>query len=217
MVSVFKRFPARALRTTALAAVTVLLLAANGCQKVGSDPVLPPPTVSTENDGGGGANAAVDAIDPATIVWDGGPNPSAWPITAEMMNLVIHPNGTRGCQVHNPPMCSTIGPCVYFDFTHPAAWPQTGKIIGSGWVIANIDGVWHGGVWEGIKPGGSYFVTTEQCSNQPQQFIQANGDARTHHFQKGEEIGFMFSTVARGPHPSRPTGRSPIIKTTYPF
>jgi hypothetical protein len=176
----------------------------------------PPPS-----GGGGGGNPppgnGEDAIDPATIVWDGGPNPTAWPITAEMRNLSIQPNGTAGCSVHSPPQCTTIGPCVFFDYTNPATWPQTGKIIGSGWVIGKVNGVWHAGVWEGIKPGGNYFTTTEQCPSQPEQFVQATGAVAGHHFEKGEEIGFVFTTVARGPHPDTPTGRSPIIKTTYPF
>jgi hypothetical protein len=172
--------------------------------------------------GGGGGNPpppgnSADAIDPATIVWDGGPSPASWPITAEMTDLAIKANGTAGCTVHNPAECETIGPCVFFNFTNPASWPQTGKIIGSGWVIGKINGVWHAGVWEAIKPGGSYFTTTEQCPNQSQQFIQSTGAVAGHHFEKGEEIGFVFSTVARGPHPDEPKGRSPIIKTTYPF
>jgi hypothetical protein len=178
----------------------------------GKNPTKPASSGSSDT-----SSSSSDAIAVTDITWDGGTDPSGWPITATMTNLAIEANGTAGCTVHNPPSCDTIGPCVKFDFTNPSSWPQTGKIIGSGWVIGKVNGVWHAGVWEAIKPGGDYFTTTEQCSNQSEQFVQALGDVATHHFEKGEEIGFMFSTVARGSHPEEPKGRSPIIKTTYPF
>lgn len=185
--------------------------------------------VSTENQGpnldascppsggGGGSSVGADAIDPASVTWSGA-NPAAWPVTATMTTPSIYLNHPAGCTIHNPDICATVGPCVQFDYSAPADWPLVGgKIIGSGWVVAKVNGRWFGGVWEGIVPGGSYFTTTEQCPDQTAQFVQAASDEIAGHtFVSGEEIGFMLSTVARGPHPAAPVGRSRIVKITYP-
>jgi len=167
----------------------------------------PNPTKPAGNGGGGGGGGnASDAIPAAEVTWAYAPGVGGWKVTADLTSTTV----TDG----NP------APTICWDRTYPATWPKdtkAGKIDGSMWVIAKVDGKWYGSVWEGVVPGGHQCSTTEAMPGDAP-FIQCGtAPINAWHPKSGEQVGFMVSTIARGGTPSNsPNERSQIITVNWP-
>jgi hypothetical protein len=144
-----------------------------------------------------------DAIPVSEIVWDGDENPSTWTPVTSIDSIVIE-------------NWSSSAPTICWNWTQPTNWPlKDGKSIGNNWIIVKIDGVWHATPWEHLPPGDSVCRTTEANGGQPP-FIQGYGPIALWYPTKGDEVGFMNSTIARGERlPGTPEERTYVYKTTW--
>ena len=148
-----------------------------------------------------------DAIPIQQIVFDL-PFNTAAPITATLANVVI-----------------TLPQTIEWSWAHPewVRWangaPSENGVIGTMWVMARINGIWHAAGWEWLLPETSR-STTEAYPGQPP-FIQTKVPPLNGWYPKaGEEIGFMVSTISPawdGPPASMQRAeRSPIVVTRWP-
>ena len=144
-------------------------------------------------------------ISAADVTW-AYQNVSGWKVTAKLTGVTV----TNG----------SPAPTICFTRDYPATWPKdpnAGITDAEMWVIAKVDGKWHGAVWEGVLVGGSQCSTTEAQAGQAP-FIQAGSAPVDSWFPKsGEKVGFMISTIARGAAPSpTPNERTQIMLVTWP-
>lgn len=150
------------------------------------------------------ADRKLDAIPVSKIVWDGDTNPSAWTAVTHIDSIEIQNS-------------SSYAPTMCWNWTQPTNWPlKDGKSIGNSWIIVKIDGVWHATPWEHLPAGDSVCRTTEANEGQPP-FIQGYGPIALWYPTKGQEVGFMNSTITRGDRlPGTPEERTYVYKTTWP-
>ncbi|HWR98116.1 MAG TPA: hypothetical protein VN317_06805, partial [Candidatus Methanoperedens sp.] len=148
------------------------------------------------------------------IQWYGTLNPTGWPIVGKLDTLTVDATTKWG---------STMAPTICWSWTVPA-WPAVSKgVIGSQWVIAKIGGQWVATPWEYVTAAASICRKTE--AGNPDKgghpgdppFIQGQaGPITSWTPHPGEEVGFMNSTIARGPAPATPHERTAIKKIIWP-
>jgi len=196
------------------AAISLLLAGMYGCNKTDSTPVLPDPPAADGDGGGAGAQVATgDEIPAGEILWYG-PNIAGWKTIGKLDALEVNLTYAG----------NTLAPTICWKWQTPR-WPAVNKgVIGTQWIIAKIGGKWVATTWEFLT-GASQMCRQTEANNASKgghpgdpPFIQGGaGPILVWRPQKGEEVGFVNSTIARGPAaPGGPHERTYIKKIIWP-
>jgi len=130
------------------------------------------------------------------------PTVTKWPITSEITSIYV--DGGQTCLDHT---MNEKWPVTIFE---P---PDGGPLEGTHLIFANIGGVWYGGVYDYYRPGqtckgtNKYQYGPEQIRSEPMgSWVPA----------KGEIVGFMVSTPARGGYNTK-NERSYVKAFVFPY
>ena len=139
-----------------------------------------------------------DAINPADITWYAAPDAGSWPITAKLD-------------------ASVDSRYVHLRYDKANVWPvgQTkasdgGPLVGNCWVIVKINGTWHAGPFDWMRPGQQLKEKHAVAGGTHLPYRPFAGWTPT----PGETYGFMTSTFARGPERTL-NERSNITEATW--
>ena len=123
-----------------------------------------------------------DEIDPRLVSWDEPRSPLSFMQTAKIIHATISPNGMAA------------------NYSGTDGWParndggrDRGKpSIGNWWLIAKVDGKWHGATVEWLGPG-KRLVTDKHWDGMD----AIHGALTNWRYKPGEEVGIMLSGVCR--------------------
>lgn len=121
-----------------------------------------------------------DQIDPRTVAWDEPKSPASWSITARILDATISRDG------------------MWARHEGTERWPVRADggekpSIGNWWLIAKIDGRWHGATVEWLGVGKMRVVGKRWDGTD-----DIHGPLGRWRYTPGETVGIMLSTVARG-------------------
>ena len=149
-----------------------------------------------------------DEIDPSSVRWLH-TNVSGWAQTSTITRIDINDVPAGGICIHH---------------TQARSWPGInsklgGVLAGNTWVFAKIDGVWYGATYEWLRPNQICKLQVKGKHKRPA--LELGPHTKQPPLQgwvprKGEQVGFMVSTLARfGPEGNR-RERSDIKLITWP-
>lgn len=143
-----------------------------------------------------------DEIEPSTVTWLH-TDVSQWPITSQLTAVEIREDTVclRHTQAGKWPISTEV-------------FPDGAEIEGNPWIFALFDDLWHGATWDWMRPGQECKSMTAVEFGRDQIRIPPMDSSWVP--AKGDELGFMVSTIART---SLRVGeeRSNIKLTTWPY